>query len=201
MPFQVGSVAMHDDGQHTGSAKRAGASGVAPLDATSLVPLAYLSGITNTEISATAAIAKTKLAALGIVDADVDAGAAIAMSKLSLAITNAQVAAGAAIAVSKLEAGVAKIVTTNYVGNNTVNRAIAHGGGATPRFGFCLPGEATHGWLSCLLAGTFKYVSHLEAIALAVTAWDSTNIYVGNATAYYATGNELGSTYYWVLFF
>jgi hypothetical protein len=32
MPFQVGSVSVHDDGQHTGSAKRDTASGVAGLD-------------------------------------------------------------------------------------------------------------------------------------------------------------------------
>ncbi len=32
MPFQIGSVAVHDDGQHTGSAKRDTASGVAGLN-------------------------------------------------------------------------------------------------------------------------------------------------------------------------
>ena len=60
--------------------------------------------ITNTDISASAGIAKSKLASLGIVDADVVAGAAIAQSKLNLAITDAQVASGAAIAKSKLAA-------------------------------------------------------------------------------------------------
>lgn len=33
MPFQIGSVAVHDDGQHTGSAKRDTVSGVAGVDA------------------------------------------------------------------------------------------------------------------------------------------------------------------------
>lgn len=32
MPFQIGSVAVHDDGQHTGSAKRDAANGLAGLD-------------------------------------------------------------------------------------------------------------------------------------------------------------------------
>lgn len=41
--------------------------------------------VTNAKVSATAAIAKSKLAALAIVDADVDAAAAIAESKLALA--------------------------------------------------------------------------------------------------------------------
>ena len=54
------------------------------------------------------------IAAGGIVDADVAAGAAIAKSKLaSLGIVDADVAAGAAIALSKL-AGKVKIATVNY---------------------------------------------------------------------------------------
>lgn len=61
--------------------------------------------ITNNDISGTAAIAKTKLAALNIADADIAAGAAISKSKLAaLNIANADVVAGAAIALSKIEA-------------------------------------------------------------------------------------------------
>lgn len=37
MPLQIGSLAIHDDGQHTGSAKRGAASGIASLDAASKV--------------------------------------------------------------------------------------------------------------------------------------------------------------------
>ena len=62
-------------------------------------------GITNAEISATAAIAYSKLAlSASIVNADIAAGAAIAYSKLALSasIVNADIAAGAAIAYSKL---------------------------------------------------------------------------------------------------
>lgn len=59
--------------------------------------------ISNSHISAGAAIAKSKLAALAIVDADVASGAAIAKAKLAaLAIADADVASGAAIAESKL---------------------------------------------------------------------------------------------------
>lgn len=60
--------------------------------------------LTNAKINSAAAIEKSKLAALNIVDADVDAAAAIAMSKLVLAITNAEVAAAAGIAKDKLAA-------------------------------------------------------------------------------------------------
>lgn len=62
-------------------------------------------GITNSHVSASAAIAYSKLALSGsIVNADINASAAIAYSKLNLAssIVNADVAAGAAIAYSKL---------------------------------------------------------------------------------------------------
>src|SRR5581483_4545691 len=60
--------------------------------------------ITNTDISASAAIAKSKLAALNISDSDVANAAAIAYSKLNLtgSITNSDIASGAAIAKSKL---------------------------------------------------------------------------------------------------
>lgn len=62
-------------------------------------------GITNNEVSASAAIAYSKLALTNsIVNADVNAAAAIAYSKLNLtaSIVNADIAAGAAIAYSKL---------------------------------------------------------------------------------------------------
>lgn len=59
----------------------------------------------NANIDPAAAIAKSKLAALGIVDADVAGAAAIAQSKLALAITNAQIDAAAAIDPSKILGG------------------------------------------------------------------------------------------------
>ena len=58
--------------------------------------------ITNAMVKSDAAIAKSKLASLDIVDADVNASAAITQSKLSLDITNSEVNASAAIALSKL---------------------------------------------------------------------------------------------------
>lgn len=60
--------------------------------------------IVDAEISASAAIAKSKLAALNIANADVASTAAIAYSKLNLAnsVVNADIASAAAIAYSKL---------------------------------------------------------------------------------------------------
>jgi len=57
--------------------------------------------IADADVDAGAAIAQSKLA-LAITDSEVDAGAAIAQSKLALAITDSEVDAGAAIAQSKL---------------------------------------------------------------------------------------------------
>jgi hypothetical protein len=54
MPFQIGSVATHDDGQHTGSAKRDAISGVAGLnglgDSLALGPVAWLTRNGTSEI-------------------------------------------------------------------------------------------------------------------------------------------------------
>jgi len=61
--------------------------------------------ILNEDVSATAAIAYTKLALTGsVTNSDIASGAAIAYSKLNLAgsVTNTDIAAGAAIAISKL---------------------------------------------------------------------------------------------------
>ncbi len=85
--------------------------------------------ITNAKISASAAIAKSKLAALGIVDADVAAGAAIAKSKLAaLGIVDADVAVGAAIDPTKIS-GTAVVNSHLSVNASTnvhgVKRAVA----------------------------------------------------------------------------
>lgn len=54
---------IHNDNYHTGNAKRGVADGIASLDASGYVPLTQLSGMTNTQIAAAAAIAGTKLEA------------------------------------------------------------------------------------------------------------------------------------------
>lgn len=71
--------------------------------------------IKNANIDPAAGIAKSKLAALSITDADVAGAAAIAQSKLALSITNAQVDAAAAIDVRKLS-GVSKVTYSTLAG-------------------------------------------------------------------------------------
>ena len=68
--------------------------------------------VSDSHIASGAAIAKTKLASLDIVNADVNASAAIAQSKLSLDITNSDINASAAIATSKIS-GLATSATTD----------------------------------------------------------------------------------------
>jgi hypothetical protein len=71
--------------------------------------------ILDADVNASAAIAKTKLASLDVVNADVNASAAIAYSKLNLAtsILNADVSGSAAIAYSKLNLA-SSIVATDF---------------------------------------------------------------------------------------
>jgi hypothetical protein len=82
-------------------------------------------GITNTEVSASAAIAYSKLnLATSIVNADIAAAAAIVYSKLSLtgSIVNADINAAAANAVNKLAALTAsKLMVTDASGFNSVS--------------------------------------------------------------------------------
>lgn len=81
------------------------ASGYCDLDSSTLVPLSRISGLTNTQIAAGAAIAYSKLnLSTSIVNADIATAAAIAYSKLALTgtIVNADIAASAAIAYTKL---------------------------------------------------------------------------------------------------
>lgn len=82
----------------------------------------FYASIVNADVSASAAIAYSKLSlANSIVNADVNTGAAIAYSKLNLAssIVNADVAAAAAISFSKLAA----LSSTNILVGNSSNVA------------------------------------------------------------------------------
>lgn len=84
-----------------------------------------------------------------------------------------------------------------YSGNNTVNRAIAHGLGVTPKAVFISRGG---GWFYRLIPGTgvLDMLSSTTSQNLAITTMDSTNFYVGNASGYSYTANDTGATLRWV---
>lgn len=144
------------------------ATGSGGVSATALtagtVPLARLSGITNTEISASAAIAYSKLSlTTSIVNADISGSAAIAYSKLNLAtsIVNADIATSAAIARSKVAAGTASHVVINDGSGNLSSEAslaVSRGGTGQTSYtdGQLLIGNSTGNTLSkaTLTAGT-----------------------------------------------
>ena len=90
--------------------------------------------------------------------------------------------------------------TGTYTGDDTVNRAIAHGLGATPKMVVII--DSTGAILVHIFgaAAVLNYQHGSAGTGLAVTIPDSTNFYVGNATAYPGSGNGVGYTYYWVAY-
>ncbi len=92
------------------------------------------------------------------------------------------------------------VTTGTYTGNNSANRAIAHG----------LPGRP-----SLILIGETNIVSRnrilgteagiqfdwtTQSVFFAVTQPDATNFYVGNATQYTQSANATGINYHWTAY-
>jgi hypothetical protein len=83
--------------------------------------------------------------------------------------------------------------TGTYTGNDTVNRAIPHGLGRTPcRVFFAQIGQNLMWDLNA--TGQINLVG---LATLAVTAFDATNFYVGNAAGYGNSANAAGNDYRW----
>lgn len=127
--------------------------------ASGTVPVARLSGITNAQIDAAAAIAYSKLVLTGsITGADIASSAAIAYSKLNLAgsIVNADVSASAAIAwskVSKSGSSLADLATRSASDLNSgtldAARLPANTGYITGEIRMWSTGTAPTNWLLC----------------------------------------------------
>lgn len=78
----------------------------------------------------------------------------------------------------------------NYTGDDTVNRGIPHGLGKVPKLVRLLYQATPYTMIKAgEIAGPSMY---------AVTAWDATNFYVGNASGYHNSANGTGIPYYWV---
>jgi hypothetical protein len=95
-----------------------------------------------------------------------------------------------------LEAGSSgtKIITGTYTGNDTVNRAIAHGIGKIPAFIFI---EQVNYFL-CWNVLVGYLLQHIWSGRPVVTAPDSNNFYVGNSDSYEGSANAGGISYKWI---
>ncbi len=115
-----------------------------------------------------------------------------AHSAIDTAITNST----NHIAAASPHSGHTIMTTGSYAGDNTANRAIPHGLGRTPKH-VSIESNQSDG-IRHLSAGFINYADQTSALYFALTTWDATNFYVGNAGGYWGSANASGSTFYWV---
>ena len=151
--------------QITGTASAFGGNAITNLNATQLltgtVPLARLSGITTTEISASAAIPYSKLTlTAGILNTDVSASAAIAYAKLNLAsaIVTGDITNGTILFADWSANGCTSSQVARYDGANWVCRTLVaadiSGGGTVTSAAISAPGIFTVAGSPITTAGT-----------------------------------------------
>lgn len=92
--------------------------------------------------------------------------------------------------------GISTITAGSFVGDATVNRAIAHKGGAIPKAVFL----STPGYFIFTIIPGIISLSNFNT-GYAITVWDQNNFYVGNATDYNRTANLNLIAYNWVALF
>ncbi len=91
--------------------------------------------------------------------------------------------------------GIAVVSSGSYTGNATVNRAIPHGLGVTPKLIYLVE-ESVVAFYHII--GALAEIRSSTSGRLAVTIPDATNFYVGNATSYPQSANENLKVYDWV---
>lgn len=126
-----------------------------------------------------------------LIEAEIAAHASIA------AAHHARYTDGEALA-AVAAAGYAKAANGSYAGNDTVNRAIPHGLGVTPKLVIITHFESQQ-WFR--LHQGLADILEMDPSAFAkyaVTVMNSTNFYVGNAANYDDSANAAGEEYYWV---
>lgn len=150
----------------TGTSAAIVGTAITALNASNLasgtVPLAQLSGITNTQISASAAIAYSKLALTGgILNADVSGSAAIAYSKLNLAssIVTGDIADGTILFAAWGGNGCSANQVARYSGSAWVCRTLVaadiSGGGTITSAAISVPGILSVSGSPITTSGTF----------------------------------------------
>jgi len=101
--------------------------------------------------------------------------------------------------------GATVVKSGTYTGDDSVNRAIPHGLGRTPKgvligvVDVVQPEVARPGtMLSDKVAKAIGLKGDAANTALIVTAMDTVNFYVGNATSYSLSANYSGHNHYWM---
>lgn len=92
----------------------------------------------------------------------------------------------------------AGVSSGTYSGNNTANRAIAHGLSKAPYLVIIYRSTGNYERISIIPGGYITYHSAAAIDQLPVTAPDATNFYVGNASSYSASANNTTVDYKWV---
>jgi len=90
----------------------------------------------------------------------------------------------------------ASVSSGSYVGDDTENKAIAHGLGAAPKVVFITTAASTIVFIIIVGTGNITCLNAMNAYA--VTVMDATNFYVGDIADYPTSANSNGITYYWV---
>lgn len=100
--------------------------------------------------------------------------------------------AGSKVSVANLPGNVCKIATDSYTCDSGTNKAIAHGLGVVPKFGFIIRSDGAHGFAS----SNGKWASNIGGSTnyTECTAFDSTNFYISGDL------NYTGHTAIWVVF-
>lgn len=128
----------------------------------------------------------------------------IAVAQLVAAVlTDTQIADLFTAHIAEADAHHPVVIISNgsYTGNSSVNRAIAHELGVTPRIVFII--ERIEGVETFRVFGGVAMIYYQAAkwdvgAGLAVTAPNSTNFYVGNSPSYVNSANLTGDEYSWV---
>ena len=96
--------------------------------------------------------------------------------------------------------GLALITSGSYTGNATVNRAVAHGLGVTPKIVFIAhpTGGSFFRIYGSLALIMYQNAGLPASGSLAVTIPNATNFYVGNATDYGLSANTNAVVWHWV---
>lgn len=91
----------------------------------------------------------------------------------------------------------AKILSSSYVGNNAVNRAIPHGLARIPQH-VCINGDTGTACYAPTIINGRAYNALDTVVSYAVTSADIVNFYVGNASNFAQTGNTSNVVWQWM---